>query len=143
MSLRSIANLSFGRRRLVFAIRRKFTDLQALGKGHAGKLQASREPDFDTDCREYKILPPAGRSRPKTDLPAFNVLQGLEVGRIPRKWLSPTAIQPTIPLIVLCFECVILCSGSAPHDGGSWMAYCFDKQEVRFKYCTHRRTAQR
>jgi hypothetical protein len=37
----------------------KFTDLQALEKGHADKLQASREPDFDTDCREYKILPPA------------------------------------------------------------------------------------
>jgi hypothetical protein len=59
MSLRSIANLSFGRRRLVSQFVAKFTDLQALGKGHAGKLRASREPDFDTDCREYKILPPA------------------------------------------------------------------------------------
>jgi hypothetical protein len=39
----------------------KLTDLQALGKGHADKLQASREPDFGTDCREYKILPPAAQ----------------------------------------------------------------------------------
>jgi hypothetical protein len=61
MSLRSIANLSFGRRRLVFAIRRKIYGLAGAWKAHASKLQASREPDFDTDCREFKILPPAAQ----------------------------------------------------------------------------------
>jgi hypothetical protein len=37
----------------------KITDLQALGTGHADKLQVSRQADIDTDRREYKILLPA------------------------------------------------------------------------------------
>jgi hypothetical protein len=37
----------------------KITDLRAFRTGHADKRQASRQADIDTDCREYKILPPA------------------------------------------------------------------------------------
>jgi hypothetical protein len=71
MSLRSIANLSFGRRGLVFAIRRKNYGLAGTWRGHADKLQASRESDSDTGCREYKICH-LRRRRSKTDLPSFD-----------------------------------------------------------------------
>jgi hypothetical protein len=79
MSLRSIANLPFSRRRLVFAIRvANFTDLRALGKTHADKLQASRQTDIDTDCREYKIL--SLRRKVLKSIFLFRSLQGPEVG---------------------------------------------------------------
>jgi hypothetical protein len=59
MNLRSIAHLPFGRRRLVSLAAARIADLPTLEKGHADKLQASRQTDIDTNCREYKILPSA------------------------------------------------------------------------------------